>query len=298
MPTATFNNISIEYETFGNPRHPAVLLIMGLGAQMIVWPDRFCQLLSDEGYFVIRYDNRDIGLSTKFSDHGVPRIVKPLLANWFGIKIEAPYDLHHMAQDAIGLLDHLGRQKAHIVGASMGGMIAQIIAGVYHERILSLTSIMSSSDSRGLVIPWNMKLGLQLLKTHKNNQGDQLDLKMETVRLISSRTHPPKEEELTKRLQWALKRDNEQLGTRRQLSAIVATKKRKNLIQNVNTPTLIIHGTEDRLIPLRFGKKSAALIQNAEFREIEGMAHDFPRPLIGYLAFLVGKHLGKSVEKR
>lgn len=147
-------------------------------------------------------------------------------------------------------------------------------------------------------MPWNMKLGLQLLKTHKNNQGDQLDLKMETVRLISSRTHPPKEEELTKRLQRALKRDNEQLGTRRQLSAIVATKKRKNLIQNVSTPTLIIHGTEDRLIPLRFGKKSAALIQNAEFREIEGMAHDFPRPLIGYLAFLVGKHLGKSVEKR
>ena len=264
---------------------------------MIVWPDRFCQLLSDEGYFVIRYDNRDIGLSTKFSDHGVPRIVKPLLANWFGLKIDAPYDLYHMAQDAIGLLDHLGRQKAHIVGASMGGIIAQIIAGIYHERVLILTSIMSSSNSRGLVMPWNMKLGLQLLKIHQDNQGDQLDLKMETVRLISSRTHPPKKEELTNRLQQALKRDSEQLGARRQLSAIVATRRRKNLIQNVSTPTLIIHGTEDRLIPLRFGKKSAALIKNAKFREIEGMAHDFPRPLVGYLAFLVGKHLGKSVEK-
>lgn len=163
---------------------------------MIVWPDRFCQLLSDEGYFVIRYDNRDIGLSTKFSDHGIPRMVKPLLANWYGLKLDAPYDLYDMAQDAIGLLDHLGRQKAHIVGASMGGMIAQIIAGIYHERILSLTSIMSSSNSRGLVMPWNMKVGLQLLKTHQGNQDDQLDLKMETVRLIFSRTHLPKKKSL------------------------------------------------------------------------------------------------------
>jgi proline iminopeptidase len=299
MPQAICNNISIEYETFGNPNKPAVLLIMGLGAQMIVWPDRFCQLLAEEGYYVIRFDNRDIGLSTKFDEYGAPRVIKQLFANWFGLRIDAPYNLYHMAHDAVSLLDHLACKKAHIVGASMGGMIAQIIAGLYHDRIISLTSIMSTAHNRGLVMPWNMKLGLQLLKSSQveHEAEEQFDLKMETVRLISSRTHPPKEQELETRLRKALNRDNEQYGTRRQLSAIVATKKRKKVTKQVNVPTLIIHGDEDQLIPLKFGKKNAEMINNAEFREIEGMGHDFPRPLVGYLAFIVSKHLGKSSEK-
>ncbi|KZY33193.1 hypothetical protein A3749_11235 [Oleiphilus sp. HI0078] len=269
---------------------------MGLGAQMIVWPDRFCHLLAEEGYYVIRFDNRDIGLSTKFDHYAAPRVLKQVLANWFGLKIDAPYDLYHMAHDAVCLLDHLKCKQAHIVGASMGGMIAQIIAGIYHDRIISLTSIMSTADSRGLVMPWNMKLGLHLLKSSQAAEEEQLDLKMETVRLISSRTHPPKQEELESRLRKALARDAEKYGTKRQLSAIVATKKTKKITQRVNVPTLIIHGAEDRLIPIKFGRKNAELIEGAEFREIEGMAHDFPRPLVGYLAFVVSKHLGKSSD--
>jgi proline iminopeptidase len=298
MPQAICNNITIEYETFGDPTRPAVLLIMGLGAQMIVWPDRFCRLLAEEGYFVIRFDNRDIGLSTKFDEYGAPRIVKQLLANWFGFEIDAPYNLYHMAHDAVSLLDHLGCKQAHLVGASMGGMIAQIIAGIYHDRIISLTSIMSSAENRSIVVPWNMKLGLQLLKSSQVTRKDEehFDLKMETVRLISSRTHPPKEEELETRLKRALSRDSENLGTQRQLSAIVATKKRKKVSKLVNVPTLIIHGNEDQLIPIKFGKKNAELIKNAEFREIEGMGHDFPRPLVGYLAFVISKHLRRSSE--
>lgn len=296
VPTAVCNNIHIAYETFGTPKHPAVLLIMGLGAQMIVWPDRFCQLLADEGYFVIRFDNRDIGQSTKFDHHGTPKVVRQLFANWLGIHIDTPYNLYHMAHDAIALLDHLGHQKAHLVGASMGGMIAQIIAGVYHDRILSLTSIMSTADSRGLVMPWNMKLGLQLLKSNSANEDQLFQLKMETVRLISSQTHPPKEQDLEKRLRHALERDSKQDGARRQLSAIVATKKRKQIAQSVSAPTLIIHGAEDRLIPIKFGKKNADLIAHAEFREIEGMGHDFPRPLVGHLIFLISRHLKKTAK--
>lgn len=294
VPKATVNNITIEYETFGSAKHPPVLLIMGLGAQMIVWPDRFCELLAEEGYYLIRFDNRDIGMSTKFEQYGAPRVVKQLLANWFGVEIDAPYDLYHMAQDAIALLDHLNCQKAHIVGASMGGMIAQIIAGLYHDRIISLTSIMSTAHSRGIVMPWNVKLGLQLLKSSQDDKKGHIGAKMESVRLISSRTHPPTEQELAQRLKRALERDSEKHGARRQLSAIVATKNRKSVTRRVNAPTLIIHGAEDRLIPIKFGKKNADLIDNAEFREIEGMGHDFPRPLVGYLAFLIGKHLNKS----
>jgi pimeloyl-ACP methyl ester carboxylesterase len=294
MPSATCNNVNLEYETFGSPKNPTVLLIMGLGAQMIVWPDRFCHLLAEEGYFVVRFDNRDIGLSTKFHDYVPPKIINQLLSNWLGINISAPYNLYHMAQDSIALLDHLERDKAHLVGASMGGMIAQMIAGIYQHRILSLTSIMSSAHNRGLVLPWNLKLGLKLLNMSRRSTTNDLGDRMETIKLISSKTHPPKDKDLHARLHRALQRDNRQCGTRRQLSAIVATKNRKQYTRAVTAPTLIIHGTEDQLIPLKFGKKNASLIPQAEFREIEGMAHDFPVPLVGYLAFLISRHIDKS----
>jgi len=302
MPKATFNDLEIEYETFGSASSTPVLLIMGLGAQMVVWPDRFCELLSEEGYYVIRFDNRDIGLSTKLENHSTPHLVKQLFANWFDLKIDAPYNLYHMAEDAVMLLDHLGCDKAHVVGASMGGMIAQIIASIYHHRILSLTSIMSAADSRSLLMPWNIKRGMNLLNSSRQSgrttTQDEFEVKLETVKFFSSRTHPPHPEELERRLRIAFERDREELGTRRQLSAIVATNAQRSLTKSVNVPTLVIHGDEDRIIPLKFGKKNAELIDQAEFREIEGMAHDFPRPLVGYLAFLISKHLRKTDQNR
>jgi len=277
MPRARANGIEIEYDTFGKPTDPALLLIMGLGAQMILWDEEFCEQVAARGYHVIRFDNRDIGLSTKFDQGGMPNIMAAMSAAMMRKPVEdAPYTLRDMAADAAGLLDALHIDTAHVVGASMGGMIAQTMAINHPTRVRSLTSIMSTTGNPDLP-PAKPEAAAVLITPVPEGREANIERGVSVFRAIGSPGFAFDEEGVRRRAARAYDRCFHPAGVARQLVAIIASGSRKGALGAINIPTLVIHGADDPLVPLAGGLDTAESIPGAEIVIIEGMGHDLPR---------------------
>lgn len=277
MPQITANNLQLEYESFGAESAPAILLIMGLGAQLGRWNIELCEALVHRGYRVIRFDNRDCGLSSKLDEAGVPDIGGALRS---GMPVSAPYVLEDMAADSVGLLDALGIERAHIVGASMGGAIAQIVAALYPERTLSLTSIMSTSSHPDLPPP--TPAASQALLAPLPATRDKESLVEDAIRrqlAVASPEFPSCPQRLRDLFAEEHERGFHPRGVTRQLAAFLACGDRRALLATIKAPTLVLHGADDPLIPVACGYDVAAHIPGAQMRVIPGMAHDFPLAL-------------------
>ena len=270
MSRAQANGIDLEYEDFGDPSKPTLLLVMGLGAQMIVWDDRFCQQLADRGFHVIRYDNRDVGLSTKFDDAPAPDLAAAL----GGDGSSAAYLLGDMADDGIGLLDALGIDNAHIVGASMGGMIVQEMAIRHPDRVLSLCSIMSTTGDRSVGQPTPEAMSA-LMAAPPQTRDEALDLAVQAQKVIGG-TYPLDETRVRERAGLSYDRMNYPIGMARQLVAIMASPDRTPKLQELDVPTLVIHGEVDPLVTLSGGEATAKAVPGAELLVVPGMGHDTP----------------------
>lgn len=276
MPKATANGIEIEYDTFGNPEHPAMLLIMGLACQMILWHEDFCQRLADLGYFVIRFDNRDVGLSTKFDHLGNPKVGRLLLLRRLGRPFATPYALTDMVDDACGLLDALEVERAHVVGVSMGGMIAQLMALRAPYRVLSLCSWMSTTGSSRHTRPKSRALRA-LLKRPENTLEGRLAHAVVLQRAIGSPPPLFDAEQARKNAELGYRRTDYMWGFARQFAAILAAAPRDAALANLQMPALVMHGTVDPLIPVKAGIATAAAIPGSQLELLEGVGHDIPR---------------------
>lgn len=291
MPAIDANGITLAYETQGDPRHEPVLLIAGLGLQLTDWPDEFCESLVDQGYYVIRFDNRDSGLSTKMDQYGKPDLALAFAKSMFFMPLLSGYSLYDMAKDAVCLLDALGVQKAHVVGASMGGMIAQIIAATRPDRTLSLTSMMSTSGRPGL--PGPTLAAHSALLSRPDNPGDidsVIDHFVRAYRTIGSPHYPTPEWLLRRRVSISVLRSFFPRGTSRQLMAVAMSGDQVALLSTVRVPTLVIHGTHDPLVPVACGRDTARWVRGAILHEVEGMGHDLPPGLDAELAEMIAAH--------
>jgi pimeloyl-ACP methyl ester carboxylesterase len=277
---AMANGIEIEYETSGSKTDPAVLLIMGLGAQLTIWPDALCEGLASKGFFVIRFDNRDTGLTTDFGAWGVPNIAEAIGKVMMGKKVDAPYLVKDMAGDGIGLLDVLGIDKAHIVGASMGGMIAQTVAALWPERTRSLVSIYSTSGRPGL--PAGKPEALAMLTAQPEGPSREQRIKhgMNLRTVIGSPGYLSDEAALRAFVEKNVDRRWYPEGGARQYLSIIASGDRVDLLKTIKAPTLVLHGEEDPLLPVDCGRDVARLIPGAEIQTYPGWGHDFPSQLI------------------
>jgi pimeloyl-ACP methyl ester carboxylesterase len=292
MPKATANGIMLEYESIGSPTDPAIVLISGLGTQLLRWTMPFCERLAAEGSRVVRFDNRDIGLSTYFDDHPVPDIGAVARAVAQGQKPDAPYTLHDMAADTVGLMDALGIARAHIVGRSMGGMIGQLVASTYADRTLSLVSIMSSSGNPALPAPKPEAMAV-LTRPGPDPAVDEdafVAHALANARIIGSPGFPFDEAAHGAQVRQETRRAHHPAGAGRQLAAVTATGDRRAHLKTIAAPTLVIHGDADPLVPLAEGQDTAANIAGAELMVIEGMGHDLPAPLFERVALAVARN--------
>jgi pimeloyl-ACP methyl ester carboxylesterase len=280
--TARANGIEIVYEEFGDPAAPTMLLVMGLGVQMLGWDERFCRMLAERGFRVVRFDNRDVGRSAKIE--GGPRA--NVMAAAAGDTSSASYTLDEMADDCAGLLDQLGAERAHLVGASQGGMIAQNVAIRSPERVLSLTSIMSSTGDRTVGQPHQEAIPTLLGRPPANREAFA-DWAVATWRVIGSPGFEADEEALRARGRATYDRGVYPEGTARQLVAVLASGDRTEALRTLDVPALVIHGTDDILIDVSGGKATAAAIPGAELVLIDGMGHDLPPPLWPQLVDLI-----------
>ena len=294
------NGISIEVEDTGagpsQPGRPVVLRIMGLGMQLIAWPAAFVQALLDGGYRVVRFDNRDIGLSEHFDQLGTPNLLWTSFRHRLGLAIDAPYSLREMATDALGVLDALAITKAHVVGVSIGGMIAQRLALVAPQRVLSLASIMSSSGARQL--PGPQRHILRALLSRPRGRGEQavVDHYIRLFRAIGSPGFPLDEQALRERVLAASRRSFHPAGTLRQMTAVAADGGRAGELARIKSPTLVLHGRDDPLVPFACGQDTARRIPGAKFLGIEGMGHDLPPGVVERLLEPLLPHLRRSTE--
>lgn len=285
------NGIRIAYDTLGNPRGEPILLINGLGLQLISWPVGFCKGLTAEGFRVIRFDNRDSGLSSKMNQFGKPNLQHALFRSLFHLPMLSGYTLYDMAKDAVGLLDGLHIDKAHIVGASMGGMIGQIIAGLYPHRVLTLTSVMSTSGRPGLPGPSLAASNAMFSQPRDPRDIDSvIDHFVRLFKVIGSPAYPTPDKELRAQIAAAVKRNPSFSGTMRQALAVAASGDQAALLRTIKAPTLVIHGMADPLVPIACGRDIARLVPGAVLHEIEGMGHDFPPALDGTLSALIAQH--------
>jgi pimeloyl-ACP methyl ester carboxylesterase len=287
--TAQVHGLEIVYDTFGDPTATPMLLIMGLGCQMIHWDEPLCVELASNGYWVIRYDNRDIGLSTKFDDAGTVNIPELFAEVVAGGGRETPYSLRDMADDAKGLLDTLEIKAAHIVGVSMGGMIAQLLAIHYPERLLTLTSIMSSTGEPDLPNPDLEAMGVLLEPTPLEREG-YIEQSLAGWRVFSGSKYPLDEERLRLRAGRIFDRGLCPEGADRQLAAVLTSEGRKKALKSVEIPTLVIHGDADPLVPVEGGIETANAIPGAELLLIEGMGHSLPEAVWPQIVRAVVKH--------
>jgi pimeloyl-ACP methyl ester carboxylesterase len=274
VPTAPVNGLEIAYETFGQPVDPPVLMIMGLGTQMIAWPDELCQGLADAGHFVVRFDNRDVGLSTHLSDVRAPALVDVVLR-----RQPPPYTIDDLADDAVGLLDALGITSAHVVGASMGGFIAQTVAVQHRRRVRSLTLIMTSTGSRRVGNP-RAGLARRLVRNRRvSGRAEAQQLTLETFRAIGSPGYAFDEQYLTDLAGRSYDRGHDPGGYLRQLAAILAQPDRTARLREVSVPALVVHGLHDPLVGPSGGLAAARLLRGSKFVGYSGMGHDLPRAL-------------------
>ncbi len=285
------NGIQLEYDEFGQRDHPAVLLIMGLGTQMTAWREPFCEALAARGFRVIRFDNRDVGLSTKFDGHRAPGMMRYLLARLVGLRLRPPYLLKDMADDTLGLMDALGLDRAHVVGASMGGMIAQLLAARAPRRVLSLTSIMSTSGAPGLPGP-HPEVARHMFSSRPATADREamIEHTVRTLKLIGSPGYPRPDAEWRELVTAAIERSFYPQGFKRHLAAIIASGSRAELLRSVAAPTLVIHGRDDPLIPVECGIHTAECIPGARLELIDGMGHDLPDALWAPLVGLIASH--------
>lgn len=291
MPQVQANGIRLEYEAYGDPANPPLLLIMGLGAQLTLWPIELVEALVERGYYVIRHDNRDIGLSQKFSEHGTPNFKRVALMRMFGLRPRLPYRLADMAADAAALLDVLGIEKAHIVGASMGGMIAQLLAIDHAHKVSTLTSIFSTTGNRRLPPPRKEAMNALLNRAPANATLEQvIPFGLNVARAIGSPAYPASEARLRANITRDFHRSFFPEGAARQLCAIIDDGDRRARLKRVTAPTLVIHGVDDPLVPVEGGRDTAASIPGARLHEIPGMGHDLPLELVDEIAGAISAH--------
>ena len=290
MAQVTANGITIEYDEHGDKNAPPVLLVMGLGAQMTLWPQELVDALVERGFRVIRYDNRDIGLSHKMDGAKAPGIVKLMLLSRFGLKPKVPYSLADMAEDGIGLLDALGIRQAHIVGASMGGMIAQHMAFSHPERVLTLTSIMSTTGNRKLPAATKEAMSALTKRPESMDEDVLVEHGVKVATAIGSPGYRSDPDKVRERSRALIKRSFYPQGMPRQFAAIIADGDRRERLQSVKAPTLVIHGEADPLVPLAGGEDTAAHIKGARLKTIPGMGHDLPLELVDEIADAIAEH--------
>jgi pimeloyl-ACP methyl ester carboxylesterase len=285
---AHVNGIEIAYERLGDPSGQPLLLVMGLGMQLIHWDRELCDLLVERGFHLIRFDNRDAGHSTKI-DAPVPDVRRAMV----GLRVEAPYRLRDMAADAVGLLDHLGIPAAHVVGASMGGMIAQTIAIEHPERVLSLTSIMSTTGEKRVGRPKFRVWGVLMRQAPRQKEG-YIDHFVRVFRMIGSRGFPFDEARIRELAAATWERDHDPRGTGRQLAAIIASGDRTAQLRALRVPTTVIHGRDDPLVPFRGGRATAEAIPDAKLIAIPGMGHDLPREIWPQVVDAIAETAGRA----
>jgi pimeloyl-ACP methyl ester carboxylesterase len=291
--TATANNGEVElyYETFGDPSDPALLLVNGLGSQCLNFSIEMCEKWVDAGFFTIRFDNRDVGLSTKFADvrPDLPSVVAALQA---GETPTVPYSLSDMAADAVAVLDSLGIDRAHVLGQSMGGMIVQTLAIEHPDRLWSVTSVMSTTGDRsvGQASPEANQVLMSVVGPEREDTIDRAILAAETY---GSPDHIDREA-ITARVGAAWDRCFHPQGTGRQLMAITASGDRTEKLASVTTPFLVIHGDQDRLIDMSGGVRTAEVVPGAELVILEGMGHDLPPAYWDRIITVVTDHAAKA----
>ncbi|NHI91643.1 MAG: alpha/beta hydrolase [Candidatus Lokiarchaeota archaeon] len=278
MPKAKINNIEIEYETIGDPTSKPLLLIAGLGSQLLAWPDEMCKNLANRGFFVIRFDNRDIGLSTKLKNTGMPNFMEISAAHACGEKPEVPYTLEDMADDAIGVLDTLNIDKAHICGASMGGMIAQVIAYRHPTRVSTLTIIMSTTGNPTLP-PGKPEIMAAFFAPVPSEREAYIEEMIKRDSLIYGK-FPFDEKQSRDYRTKEYDRSYYPEGPARQMAAMAVPGNTQPKISAIQAPTLVIHGSEDPFNSIEAGKEIANTIPGAELLILDGMGHSFPREII------------------
>jgi pimeloyl-ACP methyl ester carboxylesterase len=289
---ARVGSVELVYETLGNPSDAPLLLIMGLGMQMIHWDGEFCELLAGRGFHVIRFDNRDAGLSSKIQGP-VPNVMR-LMA---GMPAQVPYRLHDMAGDTFGLLDHLGIERTHVVGASMGGMIGQTMAIERPERVLSLASMLSTTGDRRVGTP-KLRVWSVLMRRAPQDRDAYVRYFAKVFRMIGSPAYRVDEQRTRELAAATYDRCHDPAGTARQLGAIMASGSRTEALRELDVPTLVIHGESDPLVPLRAGQATARAIPGAELITIPGMGHDMPRELWPRFADAIATNAERAAAKQ
>ena len=278
---APSNGIELAYEDMGNPDDPVVLMIMGLSAQMTLWPRQFCERIAEQGFRVIRFDNRDIGLSTKMNGQRIEgSALLRLLRTELGASSRVPYTLKDMALDAKGLLDHLEIRQVHVVGASMGGMIAQVFAWLYPERVLS-SAVIFSSTNEAFLPPPDPRALLPLMKGPgpDASRDEIVAHSANTRRIIGSPAYPTPMDELLLTAGEMYDRNYNPAGALRHMAAVTGTGSLRRIAAQISTPTVVIHGLADRLMRPSGGRAVARAINGSTLHLIDGMGHDLPRQL-------------------
>ena len=284
--TAVCGQIELFYEDLGDPADPPVLLIMGVGAQLPMWPNGFCAQLLERGYRVIRFDHRDTGLSSKMHGHRAKGSVYPRVARYvLGRRSNVPYTLVDLAEDVKGLLDHLAIERSHVVGASMGGMIAQVLAGSHPDRIRSLGLIMTSSGRPMSSIPKWRVIRLAFDAPAKDAPvEDKLANEVRNISVFNGPNFLPPVDELRRRVEELTARSDYPQGMLRQFDAILGTGSLMGYTRRITAPTVVIHGSEDPMVRPRNGRNVARAIKGARYVVVDGMGHDLPqqvwRPIV------------------
>jgi pimeloyl-ACP methyl ester carboxylesterase len=289
IPRVDVGDVELAYEAFGDRAGVPVLLVMGLATQMLGWPDEFCAGLAERGNFVVRFDNRDVGLSTHLAD------APPgdLMAAVQGDSSSASYSLSDMARDTVGLLEALELESAHLVGASMGGMIAQTVAIEYPERVRSLTSIMSTTGNAEVGAPSEAALQVLLAPAAETREA-VIEQTVQAYRVIASPGFELDEAALRERAGLSFDRAHDPAGVSRQLVAIIASGDRTGGLAGLAVPTLVVHGADDALVNVSGGRATAAAIPDAELVVIDGMGHDLPRGLWSRVIERIAAHVERT----
>lgn len=291
MPTIHANGIDIYYEESGPADAPVILLVMGLGTQMIAWPDELIQGLVGKGYRVIHYDNRDVGLSQRMDGAAAGSLVWAMIASRFGLPVKTAYTVSDMAKDGAALLDALGIDKAHIVGASMGGMIVQLMAANHPDKVLSMTSIMSSSGKPGLPGPRaDIRKRMMTPRPANPTKEEAVKLGAEVLEAISFADPTRTPTAFVDMAARAFDRGYYPMGMKRQLLAIVADGSRVDRLKKITAPTLVVHGGADPLVPKEGSEDIARHIPGARLEIIDEMAHDLPPSQVGRMVELIAGH--------
>jgi pimeloyl-ACP methyl ester carboxylesterase len=297
MATIRSNGIELDYSVQGEPAAVPVLLIMGLGMPAAMWPDEFVQALVAQGLRVITFDNRDSGGSTRFDNIAVPNVMLAIARALVRRKVRSPYDLDDMAADSIGLLDALGIDRAHVVGVSMGGMIAQVLAARHPQRVLSLTSIMSSTGNPQRRIAFGKRRALRAILRAPPPSDDIPATVTHLERVFAAIGSPgfPQDAGLQRQhFERVARRGLYRNGTARQLLAILGSGDRREMLRGISAPTYVIHGGDDPLVPLAAGIDTARNIPGARLEVIMGMGHDFPPALLSAVAVRIAEHCRRA----